>query len=337
MTLSRPVALTMGEPAGIGGELTLKAWATRRSDSPSFVAIDSADRLRRLAAEIGLAVEVRKIDDPRDADRIFANALPVYDLGPVTASPGEPSTATARHVLEAIETAVALAAAGDVAAIVTNPIQKSTLYAAGFKFPGHTEYLASLARPVSTPVMMLCCEGLRVVPVTIHISLRDALAALSSDLIVEQGSITAAALRTDFDIAGPRLAIAGLNPHAGENGAMGDEERTIIEPAIERLRANGIDARGPYPPDTLFTAPMRETYDAALCMYHDQALIPIKTLAFDTGVNVTLGLSFIRTSPDHGTALDIAGKGIAGETSLVAAIQLAASLAANRRRHLRDT
>ncbi len=336
MTISLPVALTMGEPAGIGGELTLKAWANRRPDSPPFFAIDSVDRLRRLAAEIGLAVEVRQIDHPRDAARGFSDALPVCDMGPITATPGAPTTATAKHVLNAIETAVALVADGDAAAVVTNPIQKSTLYDAGFKFPGHTEYLASLAKPASTPVMMLCCEGLRVVPVTIHISLRDAIDTLSSDLIVEQCWITAAALRTDFNITHPRIAVAGLNPHAGEDGAMGDEEQTIIMPAIERLRANGIDAGGPYPPDTLFTAPMRETYDVALCMYHDQALIPIKTLAFDSGVNATLGLPIIRTSPDHGTALDIAGKGIASESSLVAAIRLAATLAANRRGHLRD-
>ncbi len=337
MTLSLPVALTMGEPAGIGGELTLKAWANRRPDSPPFLAIDSVDRLDRLAADIGLGSVVQKIDHPRDAVQVYPKALPVFDMGPITARPGEPTTATAMYVLESIKTAVALAADGDVAAIVTNPIQKSTLYDAGFKFPGHTEYLASLAKPVSTPVMMLCCEGLRVVPVTIHVSLRDALETLSSDLIVEQGWITDAALRTDFNIAHPRIAIAGLNPHAGENGAMGDEERTIISPAIERLRANGVDASGPYPPDTLFTAPMRKTYDAALCMYHDQALIPIKTLAFDTGVNATLGLPIIRTSPDHGTALDIAGKGIASESSLVAAIQLAATMAANRRGHRGDT
>ncbi len=336
MTVAPPVALTMGEPAGVGGELTLKAWANRRPDSPTFLVIDSADRLRRLAADIGLAVEVQNIEHARDAGRVFFSALPVYDLGPVPARPGEPTTATARHVLDAIEIAVAMTAEGDAAAVVTNPIQKSTLYDAGFKFPGHTEYLAALAKPVSTPVMMLCCDKLRVVPVSIHISLRNALDALSSDLIVEQGRITEAALRNDFGIANPRIAVAGLNPHAGENGAMGDEERTIIEPAIERLLSNGINASGPYPPDTLFTAPMRETYDAALCMYHDQALIPIKTLAFDSGVNATLGLPIIRTSPDHGTALDIAGAGIASERSLVAAIDLAATLAGNRRERLGD-
>jgi len=325
----------MGEPAGIGGELTLKAWANQRPGSVPFFTIDSIDRLQRLAAKIKLAVKICKIDHPRDTAWSFPDALPVYDMGPITATPGEPTTATAKRVLDAIKVAVSFVADGDATAVVTNPVQKSTLYNAGFKFPGHTEYLASLAKPASTPVMMLCCEGLRVVPVSIHMSLSNALAALSRDLIVEKGRVAAAALRTDFNIAHPRIAVAGLNPHAGEDGAMGDEEQTFIVPAIKRLRSYGIEAVGPYPPDTLFTVPMRKTYDVALCMYHDQALIPIKTLAFDTGVNTTLGLPFIRTSPDHGTALDIAGKGIAIESSLVAAIQLAATLANNRRGYLR--
>ena len=228
-------------------------------------------------------------------------------------------------------------AAGRAAAIVTNPIAKSVLYRAGFQHPGHTEFLAELAAAgghAPQPVMMLWSPALAVVPVTIHLSLRDAISQLSADLIVSTARIVAASLKTRFGIARPRLALSGLNPHAGEDGSLGTEEQCIVAPAIDTLRKEGIDVRGPLPADTMFHEAARQTYDCAICMYHDQALIPIKTLAFDEGVNVTLGLPFIRTSPDHGTAFDIAGTGRANPSSLIAALRLAARMAA--RRHERD-
>lgn len=240
--------------------------------------------------------------------------------------PGRPDLANAPLVIAAIEEAVALARAGRVGAVVTNPIQKSVLAAAGFPHPGHTEFLGALAGTGVPPVMMLACPGLRVVPVTVHEALARAIARLRPADIVATSRVVAAALRAQFGIARPRLAIAGLNPHAGEDGTMGREDIEVVAPAVAALRAEGIDARGPLPPDTMFTALARPTYDAAICLYHDQALIPIKTLDMAGGVNVTLGLSILRTSPDHGTALDIAGKGRADPSSLVAALRLAAEL-----------
>ena len=216
--------------------------------------------------------------------------------------------------------------------MVTNPINKAALYDAGFSYPGHTEFLAALTEVPGREIMMLASPQLRVVPVTVHTSLRKAIAALTPALIVAAARTTAQALRSDFGIASPRLAMAGLNPHAGEQGALGDEEASIIAPALAELRTQGIDVSGPWPPDTMFTAAARTRYDAAICMYHDQALIPLKTLDMDHGVNVTLGLPIVRTSPDHGTAYDIAGKGIADPTSLIAAITLAAELAERRSR-----
>jgi 4-hydroxythreonine-4-phosphate dehydrogenase len=244
--------------------------------------------------------------------------------------PGKPNTAHAGAVIGAIEEAVALATSGRAAGVVTNPIQKASLTAAGFPHPGHTEFLGELAGTGVPPVMMLACPELRVVPVTVHEALAKAIARLNPALIMETTRIVDAALKRDFGIAAPRLAIAGLNPHAGEAGTMGREEIDIIAPAIAALRAGGIDARGPMPPDTMFTALARPGYDAAICLYHDQALIPIKTIDMAGGVNVTLGLSIIRTSPDHGTALDIAGKGLADPASLIAAIRLAGQLAEKR-------
>jgi 4-hydroxythreonine-4-phosphate dehydrogenase len=249
---------------------------------------------------------------------------------PVESRPGHPDPANAPAVVAAIETAVALVRSGAAAGVVTNPIHKKVLYATGFPFPGHTEFLAALAGGDATPVMMLACPGLRVVPVTVHMSLSRAIGALSAELIVRTATIAEAALRRDFGIAGPRLAVAGLNPHAGEDGEMGSEDAEIVAPAVDALRARGIDAFGPAPPDTLFSARGRAGYDAAVCMYHDQALIPLKTLDFDGGVNVTLGLPLVRTSPDHGTALDIAGRGHATEASLVAALEMAAEIAGRR-------
>jgi 4-hydroxythreonine-4-phosphate dehydrogenase len=329
--MSLPLALTMGEPAGIGGEVTLLAWLRRAAaDIPPFFVIDDPARLERLAASLGWHVTLRRLDAPGQAAAAFADALPVLPLAlkqPVT--PGRPDPAHAPAVIEAIATGAALASDGRAGALVTNPIQKEALYAAGFRHPGHTEFLAELAGG-ATPAMMLACPELRVVLVTIHQPLRAALAALSVERIVATGRIAAAGLTRDFGIARPRLAVAGLNPHAGEQGTLGREEIDIIAPAVAELRALGIDAVGPAPADTLFHAAARRRYDAALCMYHDQALIPLKTIDFAGGVNVTLGLPFIRTSPDHGTALDIAGTGTADPTSLIAALRLAGEMAARR-------
>ncbi len=316
----------MGDPAGIGPEITRGAWLALRESGPAFFVIADPALFR------GAEVPVREIAAPEAALSCFADALPALPVPLATpAQPGKPDPANASAVIAAIELAVALTLAGQAAAVVTNPISKAVLYAAGFAHPGHTEFLAALTG-AAAPVMMLASPMLRVVPVTVHLGLRAALDALTTAAIVNTGRITAAALREDFAIPHPRLAVAGLNPHAGEGGAMGNEEQTLITPAIAALRAEGIDAFGPFPPDTMFTERARAGYDAALCLYHDQALIPLKTLDMDGGVNVTLGLSIIRTSPDHGTAFDIAGKGRADPASLIAALRLAASIRANRMR-----
>jgi 4-hydroxythreonine-4-phosphate dehydrogenase len=330
MKSAAPLALTMGEPAGIGGEIALKAWLSLSGTGPAFVAIDDPARLSAIAVRLGLDVPVRAVSAPADALRVFAQALPVLPLeGSVTAVPGKPDPVNAKAVIASIDRAVALTRAGAFSAVVTNPIQKSSLYAAGFKYPGHTEYLGALSG-VAEPVMMLACPELRVVPVTIHMSLRRAIDELTIEAIIAASRIVAAAMKRDFGIARPRLAVAGLNPHAGEDGAMGDEDSRIVRPAIDALRAEGFDVVGPLPPDTMFGPRARQGYDAAICMYHDQALIPLKTLDVDGGVNVTLGLPFVRTSPDHGTALDIAGQGIAHPGSLIAALHLAAQMAERR-------
>lgn len=329
-----PLALTMGEPAGIGGEIALAAWLRRgEAGLPPFLLIDDPQRLAALARHLDLPLPIETVSGTAEVTEIFQRALPVLPLGrQVTAEPGRPSPRTAEAVMESIRRAVELVRAGGASAVVTNPIQKSALYDAGFRHPGHTEFLAELAGPGAVPVMMLACPQLRVVPVTVHLSLRRAIETLSVDAIVRAGRTTAEALVRDFGIARPRLAVAGLNPHAGEGGAMGDEDRAIVEPAVKALQAEGIEAAGPLPADTLFHAAARRRYDAALCMYHDQALIPVKTLDFEGAVNVTLGLPFVRTSPDHGTALDIAGSGKADPASLVAALSLAGAMAAARAR-----
>ena len=326
-----PLALTMGEPAGIGGEITLKSWLSRAEGVPPFFAIDSPARLDALASALKLPVALQEISEPGEAAFLFDTALPVLPLElAAEAVPGKLDSANAGAVIESIKRAVQLTQSGAASAVVTNPIHKSALYAAGFAHPGHTEFLAELAGPGYRAVMMLASAELRVVPVTIHISLAEVARTLMPEEIIRCGRVTAQALARDFGVANPRLAFAGLNPHAGEDGAMGAEEIEIITPALEQLRAEGIDARGPLSADTLFHAAARKTYDAAICMFHDQALIPIKTIDFDGGVNTTLGLPFVRTSPDHGTALDIAGQGTASETSLIAALRLAAEMAAKR-------
>jgi 4-hydroxythreonine-4-phosphate dehydrogenase len=329
--MALPLAVTMGEPAGIGGEIALKTWLDLRDNLPPFYLIDDPDRLASLARRLDWPVPIRPIDAPDRAPGVFADALPVVPIGmTVRAQPGRPDPGDAPAILGAIQTAVRDVRSGRAAALVTNPIHKGSLYRAGFHHPGHTEYLAELAQAGAAPIMMLVCPGLRVVPVTIHLALRQAIENLSSAAIVHAGRVTDAALRRDFGIGSPILAFAGLNPHAGEAGSLGREEIEIIEPAVAELRAAGTNARGPMPPDTMFHAEARGAYDAALCMYHDQALIPIKTIDFHGAVNVTLGLPFVRTSPDHGTALAIAGRGTARPDSLIAALRLAAEMAARR-------
>lgn len=332
--MAKPLALTSGEPAGIGPDITIKAWLRRNElKLPPFYVLGDRDFLSHRASALGLDVKFADIG-PEDAIAAFADALPVVATGhPATAGPGQPDSTSADAAMASIRRAVADVAAGRASAVVTNPISKSVLYRAGFRHPGHTEFLAELAASnghVPQPVMLLWSPTLAVVPVTIHLALREAITQLSSDLIVSTARIVVADLKARFGLAHPRLAVSGLNPHAGEDGSLGTEERTIVTPAIEILRGEGIDVRGPLPADTMFHDAARKTYDCAICMYHDQALIPVKTLAFEDAVNVTLGLPFIRTSPDHGTAFDIAGTGKANPSSLIAALRLAARMAAAR-------
>ena len=327
-----PIALTLGEPAGIGPDLAVAIWHRRRElNLPPFYIVADEKFLRRRAAGLRLDVPIAAVT-PSSALAAFASALPVVGLDvSVTAEPGRPDGTSARAAIASIRRAVGDVLAGKAAAIVTNPIAKNVLYKSGFAEPGHTEFLASLVQEATgetrRPVMMLWSPELAVVPVTIHLPLREIFEHLSTDLIVETGRIVAHDLSRRFRLPHPRLVVAGLNPHAGEDGMLGEEDRAIVAPAVACLLAEGIDAKGPLPADTLFHKDARARYDAALCMYHDQALIPIKTLAFDHAVNVTLGLPFVRTSPDHGTAFDIAGKGVADPTSLLAALRLAVRLA----------
>ncbi len=329
-----PIAVTMGEPAGIGGDITLMAWRRRAEDVPCFFTIDDPDRLAALAARLKLDVPIAAINAPGEAASLFGRALPVLaETLSADIEPGQPKAIAAPSVLRAIDRAVELTLTGRARAMVTNPIHKATLYEAGFAHPGHTEYLGDKAGGAAPPVMMLACDSLRVVPVTIHLPLRAAIDALSTDAIVHCGRVCAKALQQSFAVAAPRIAVAGLNPHAGEDGHLGTEDGALIAPAIDRLRQDGIDASGPFPADTLFHQAARRRHDAVLCMYHDQALIPIKTIDFDGGVNVTLGLPFIRTSPDHGTAFDIAGTGRASPGSLMAALRMADRMATNQSAH----
>jgi 4-hydroxythreonine-4-phosphate dehydrogenase len=323
-----PVALTLGDPSGIGGEIALGAWSSLRHEMAFFL-IGDAGHIERIAA--GSGIPVRRIESPDDAAPAMADALPVLHH-PLSrpAPPGRPDPANAPAVVAMIRRGVELVRGGAASALCTNPINKTVLHdGAGFAFPGHTEFLADLCG-APLPVMMLASPLLRVVPVTIHMPLADVPRALTADLLEATLRVTEAGLRTGFGIAAPRLAVAGLNPHAGEGGAMGTEDRDVIAPVLARLRAEGLHLTGPHSADTLFHAAARVRYDAVVCMYHDQALIPIKTLDFDGGVNVTLGLDFVRTSPDHGTAYDIAGTGRANPSSLIAALRLARNLSARR-------
>ena len=330
--MAKSLALTLGEPAGIGPDITMQAWLRRDElKLPAFYLVGDRDFLERRAKVLGLKIRLAEVA-AEDASDAFADALPVVASGLAAAAlPGQPDSTSAGAATASIRRAVADVIAGRASAVVTNPIAKSVLYRAGFRHPGHTEYLAELAATgghTPQPVMMLWSPALAVVPVTIHLSLRDAIAQLSSDLIVTTARIVVADLKARLGLANPRLAVSGLNPHAGEDGSLGDEDQTIVAPAIEILRGEGIRITGPLPADTMFHEAARKTYDCAICMYHDQALIPIKTIAFEDAVNVTLGLPFIRTSPDHGTAFDIAGTGKANPSSLIAALRLACRMAA---------
>ncbi len=331
---SGPLALTLGDPAGIGPEIIVKAWARLREDGPRFLVVGDYQSLASASAAGGGVIQ--RITGPDDAARVFPDAVPVLDMPlktPVIA--GQPSASAAPSVIQWIETAVGLALSGAVSGLVTAPISKAPLYEAGFKFPGHTEFLGELTQAARYdgargPIMMLAAPGLRTTLVTVHEPLSRVPGLLSVELIVNAGLVTAQALRRDFGIAAPRIAVAGLNPHAGEGGGLGREDGDIIEPAIRALRDLGVNATGPHPADSLFPAEMRERYDAAVCMYHDQALIPVKMLDMWGGVNVTLGLPIVRTSPDHGTAFDIAGRGLARADSLIAALLMAEDIV-NRR------
>jgi 4-hydroxythreonine-4-phosphate dehydrogenase len=324
----------MGEPAGIGPDVTLGVWRDReRLRTPAFFCLADPDVLRMRASELGLKIPIETVS-PAEAADCFRSALPVVPLeASVAVKPGKLDSANGRGVIEAIARGVGYVRDGSAVAIVTNPINKRSLYDAGFQHPGHTEFLGALAEtwgagPVR-PVMMLAAPELRTVPVTIHVALAEVARTLTTALIVETARVVVRDLGHRFAIARPRIAVAALNPHAGEGGAMGDEDDRIVRPAVETLRTEGVDVRGPLPADTMFHATARAGYDAAICMYHDQALIPVKTLAFAEAVNLTLGLPFVRSSPDHGTALDIAGSGKADPMSLAAALRLAAELAAN--------
>jgi 4-hydroxythreonine-4-phosphate dehydrogenase len=331
---SKVLALTQGDPAGIGLDLTLALWKNRkRLELPPFLFIGDPAALAARAALLNLDVSLAE-GDAASAWDAFANSLPVYPVtGAGNVLAGIPDVTHAQSTVQAIETAVTLCLEGAVSAVVTNPIAKSVLYEAGFAFPGHTEYLADLAEKAFgkpfLPVMLLAGPKLKSVPVTIHIPLKDVPGALTTDVILSVCRITHHDLIARFGIAAPRLAVAGLNPHAGEGGALGLEDDTVIRPAIATLQAEGINAVGPLPADTMFHDAARAQYDVAICMYHDQALIPAKALGFDDSVNVTLGLPFIRTSPDHGTAFSLAGSGNGRPDSLLAALRLAAVLATN--------
>ncbi|HSG56482.1 MAG TPA: 4-hydroxythreonine-4-phosphate dehydrogenase PdxA [Paracoccaceae bacterium] len=321
--MTAPIALSCGEPAGIGPEIAAAAWAALKGSLPFFWIGDP----RHLPQGTPIGI----IRDPSEAVATSHDALPVLPQAfAAQAQPGRPDPANAQGVIDAIARGVELVQSGAASAICTAPIHKKALKdGAGFAYPGHTEYLAALAG-VDRVVMMLACDALRVVPVTIHIPLAEVPQALTASLLTDTILITHAALRRDFGLDNPRLAVAGLNPHAGEGGAMGQEEIEMITPVLEALRAEGLDIAGPMSADTMFHAGARARYDAAICMYHDQALIPIKTLDFAGGVNVTLGLPFIRTSPDHGTAFDIAGRGLADPSSLIAALKMADVMARAR-------
>lgn len=323
-----PIVLTPGDPAGIGAEISLKSYA---AGVRGFLLMEDPDRMANLAAQLDLEIPLHVVEGPQATTALGDDGLGIIPLSwPEAPVPGTADPRNGAVVIDAIRTATRWAQNGQAGAIVTNPVNKAVLKAAGFAHPGHTEFLASMAPTrAGGPVMMLAGEGLRVVPATIHIPLREVPAHLTTEDLVDKGRILAEALHRYFRCAKPRIALCGLNPHAGEQGQFGDEDQRVIAPAVAMLREHGIDATGPHSADTLFHPAARRGYDAVLGMYHDQVLIPLKTIDFDGGVNVTLGLDFIRTSPDHGTAFDIAGTGVARPDSLMAAISMARQMAAH--------
>ena len=323
-----PLAVSMGDPAGIGPEIVAAAWATRIVERlPPFFAIGD-----RRALEAVWNGPIATLSAPGDAAAAFNTALPLVQVDdPGEIIPGDPNLAGARCALDSLEIAVGLARNGFAGGIVTGPVSKAQLYAIGFNYPGQTEFVAERCGiATSNAVMMLAGPTLRTVPITVHMALADVPRLLTTELIVAKARVTARALIRDFGIARPRLVFAGLNPHAGESGTLGREELDVIRPAMEQLLAEDMDVRGPLPADSMFHVAVRSQYDAAMCMYHDQALIPLKTLHFDDGVNVTLGLPIVRTSPDHGTAFDIAGKELASPKAMIAAIRMAGECVARR-------
>lgn len=327
-----PIAISLGDPAGIGPELICEAWTSRaRQGFDPFFVVFGAEVLREAINARGIACPVIEINVPEEATSAFAAGLPVLVGMDGHYTPGSPERKGANLALVSLKHATKLAKSGEASALVTAPISKAHLASLGFTHPGQTEFLAESCGIASDQaVMMLAGPSLKAVPLTVHCALAEVPTQLSKELICSKAQVVAAALNRDFGIEGPHLAIAGLNPHAGEHGKFGDEEARIIAPAVAALQEMGIDASGPHPPDAMFTARARTRYDAALCMYHDQALIPLKSLDFDEGVNVTLGLPIIRTSPDHGTAFDIAGKKIADPGAMNAAIRMAGECAARR-------
>lgn len=327
-----PLVLSLGDPAGIGPELIIQAWREREAKGlMPFVVAGGAQILRQAAEVLEVPAPVQNIASTHEAAEIFADALPVLTGEDGDYLPGAPDVVGAAVAWNSLRQATALAVGGDAAALVTAPIAKGLLEQVGFAYPGQTEFLANACDlPEDAVVMMLAGPSLRTIPLTVHCPLAEVPQRLSTELIITRGRIVAAALARDFGITQPRLAVTGLNPHAGEDGKFGNEEQTIIAPAIAALRADGLTATGPHPADALFSPHSRTGFDAALCMYHDQALIPVKALDFDQGVNVTLGLPIVRTSPDHGTAFDIAGKGAAHPGAMIAAIRMAGLCAARR-------
>lgn len=330
--MTRPIAISLGDPAGIGPELIAEAWARREEERlPPFFAVGCAKVLRAAAATRAIDLPVAQITDLANPGAWFATALPVLGVADGSYRPGHPDQQGARLAVHSLERAVATVGVGVAGALVTGPTAKAELAKVGFDFPGQTEFVASWCEVAAEDaVMMLAGPNLRTVPMTVHCALSQVPKKLTVELIRRRSAIVALALRRDFGIAAPRVAVCGLNPHAGENGRMGQEEIKVIAPAIAALRAEGIDATGPHPADALFAPHSRGKFDVAIAMYHDQALIPLKALDFDQGVNVTLGLPIVRTSPDHGTAFDIAGKGVASPNAMIAAIRMAGEMAARR-------
>ena len=330
--MTSPLAVTLGDPAGIGPELICAAWTARGSDNlQPFAVLGGATILKDSAVRRGLDIAIRSVPDLAGAAKVFQEALPVIEGLDGEYRPGEPSPEGARIALQSLETGAALALSGAASGVVTGPIDKARMAEVGFAYPGQTEFFADRSGVAADDaVMMLAGPQLRTVPITIHVALGQVPGLLTAELICHRARIVAQALRRDFGIASPRLAVAALNPHAGENGLMGSEEQQVIIPAIAALKAEGIEVSGPHAADSLFAPRARETYDAAIAMYHDQALIPLKALDFDAGVNVTLGLPIVRTSPDHGTAFGIAGSGAADPGAMIAAIRMAGEIAERR-------